>query len=72
MLGGIYNYIKRLWRLKTSENNLRSNSLEWFFALSEQQKNDLKEKYFKQVFIPKDSHWGYHFTFEQIEKMYLR
>ena len=52
-------------------NNLREKSLEWFFTKDENDKINLKEKYFSDVYIEKSSQWGFHFTFEQIEKMYL-
>lgn len=50
--------------------SLREQSLEWFFAKSEVEKIDLKEKHFKNMPIQYDSKWGFHFTFGQIEEMY--
>lgn len=50
--------------------SLREQSLEWFFAKSEVEKIDLKEKHFKNMPIQYDSKWGFNFTFGQIEEMY--
>jgi hypothetical protein len=50
--------------------SLREKSLEWFFAKSEVEKNDLKEKHLKNMPVQYDSKWGFHFTFGQIEEMY--
>lgn len=52
--------------------NLRDKALEWFFAKSEVEKADLKQKHFYGVPIWHDSKWGYHYTFGQIEEMYLK
>lgn len=51
-------------------NELREKSLEWFFAKNEVERIELKDKYFPDKYIPYDSHFGYHFTFGQIEQMY--
>jgi len=52
------------------EETTREKSLDWFFGKNEIEKQELKEKYFPNTFIQFDSHWGYYFTFEQIEEMY--
>ena len=52
--------------------SLREQSLEWFFGKSEVEKIDLKEKHFKNMPIQYDSKWGFHFTFGQIEEMYVK
>lgn len=54
------------------QKKLRDQALEWFFAKNEIEKADLKEKYFKDTPIQHSSQWGYHFTFGQIEQMYLQ
>lgn len=51
-------------------NNDREKSLEWFFALNDIDKRDLKDKHFPKVFIQYSNHWGYAYTFGQIEEMY--
>lgn len=51
--------------------SLRANALEWFFAKSEIEKEELKDKHFSNEYIAHDSQWGFHFTFGQIEKMYV-
>lgn len=48
----------------------REKSLEWFFALNDVEKMDLKTKYFPNTFIQCYNHWGYAYTFGQIEEMY--
>ena len=50
---------------------LREQSLEWFFAKNESERFDLKEKHFPTVYIQHSKQWGFHFTFGQIEQMYL-
>lgn len=52
--------------------SLREQSLEWFFAKSENEKSELKEKHFASEYIQRDNQWGYHFTFGQIEEMYKK
>lgn len=51
---------------------VRESALEWFFGLNEGEKEDLKGIHFPNVFIAYDSKWGYHYTFEQIEEMYIK
>ncbi len=51
--------------------SLRADALEWFFAKSEIEKEELKDKHFASEYIAHDSQWGFHFTFGQIEKMYV-
>lgn len=51
--------------------SLRADALEWFFAKSEIEKEELKDKHFASECIAYDSQWGYHFTFGQIEEMYV-
>lgn len=51
--------------------SLREQSLEWFFAKSEKEKYDLKDKHFANTPIEYSSQWGFHFTFGQIEEMYV-
>jgi len=53
-------------------NSLREQSLEWFFAKSEIDKRNLKNKYFPSTPIPHSSQWGFHFTFGQIQEMYTK
>lgn len=50
--------------------NIREKSLEWFFNLGNIEKFDLKIKYFPKLCIEYSSHWGYAYTFGQIEEMY--
>jgi len=50
----------------------REKSLDWFFTKSSEEKIDLKNKYFSSTPISYDSQWGFHFTFGQIEEMYLK
>lgn len=52
-------------------SSLREKSLEWFFAKSEIEKHDLKDKHFPNTPIQHSSQWGFHFTFGQIEEMYV-
>ncbi len=52
--------------------SLREKSLEWFFTKSEIEKIDLKDKYFKNMPIQHSSQFGFHFTFGQIEEMYVK
>ena len=54
------------------KSSLREDALEWFFAKSEIEKSDLKDKYFNKMPIQHSSQWGYHFTFGQIEEMYVK
>ena len=54
------------------KSNLREDALEWFFAKSEIEKSDLKDKHFNTMPIQHSSQWGYHFTFGQIEEMYVK
>ena len=73
--------MKNLYTLKEkSQNNIKPNneiklrqvSLDWFFLKSNTEKEELKNKHFKGKHIQQSSHWGYHFTFGQIEEMYLK
>lgn len=52
--------------------NLREQSLEWFFRKSEVEKMDLKEIHFPNLPIQHSRQWGLHFTFGQIEEMYVK
>lgn len=52
--------------------SLREQSLEWFFSKSEIEKHDLKDKHFANVPIQHSSQWGFHFTFGQIEEMFIK
>lgn len=52
--------------------SLREQSLEWFFAKSEIEKHDLKDKHFPNTPIQHSRQWGFHFTFGQIEEMYVK
>ena len=52
--------------------SLREQSLEWFFSKSEIDKHDLKDKHFPNTPIQHCSQWGFHFTFGQIEEMYVK
>lgn len=52
--------------------SLREQSLEWFFAKSEIEKHDLKDKHFPSTPIQRSIQWGFHFTFGQIEEMYVK
>ena len=51
---------------------LKESALEWFFGLNDVERMELKEKYFPDTLIQFDSKWGYHFTFGQIEEMYIK
>lgn len=52
--------------------SIRELSLEWFFDKNEAERVELKHKHFPNTFIAFDNHWGFHFTFGQIEKMYKK
>lgn len=52
--------------------SIREKSLEWFFAKTEDEKKKLKDKYFPNSFISYSNHWGYEFTFGQIEDMFKK
>ncbi len=54
------------------KSSLREDALEWFFAKSEIEKMDLKNKHFNTTTIQHSSQWGYHFTFGQIEEMFVK
>ncbi len=56
----------------TTAPDLRSKSLEWFFALNETEKLDLKERHLPNTPIVYDEQWGFNFTFGQIEEMYKK
>lgn len=58
--------------MKDKKKKIRELSLEWFFQKTEDEKLDLKNKYFPKTYIIFDSQWGLHFTFGQIEEMYLK
>lgn len=53
------------------KKDLREKSLEWFLSKTENEKIDLKNKYFSKIPIGFDGQWGFNFTFGQIENMYL-
>lgn len=54
----------------SESKSLREKSLEWFFVKTDAEKKSLRDKYFEYEYIEYDHHWGYHFTFGQIEQMY--
>jgi hypothetical protein len=56
--------------METTET-IRQKSLDWFYSKSEKEKELLKDKYFANEHIQHSTQWGYHFTFGNIEKMYL-
>lgn len=56
--------------LTGSNMSNREKSLEWFFALNIDEKRELKQKYFPRKFIQYSEHWGYSYTFGEIEEMY--
>lgn len=51
-------------------SKIREQALEWFFAKSTNEKEELKERHFPDTPIQFSSQWGFHFTFGQIEEMY--
>ena len=51
-------------------SKIREMAIEWFFAQSKVEKENLKEKHYPNTPIQFSSQWGYHFTFGQIEEMY--
>ena len=54
------------------KNKIRIDAIDWFFQKNEVEKIDLKEKYFADRHIEYSKPWGFHFTFGQIEEMYLK
>jgi hypothetical protein len=58
-----YKYMKEI-------TSLREQSIDWFFQKTEDEKIDLKHKYFADKAIDYSKQWGFHFTFGQIEEMY--
>jgi len=54
------------------KKELREKSVDWFFQKTEDEKIDLKNKYFETTPIDFSDQWGFHFTFGQIEEMYLK
>ena len=56
----------------TNESSFRADALGWFFSKSEIEKEKLKDKYFDSEYVEYDSQWGFHFTFGQIEEMYVK
>ena len=52
--------------------NIRDKSLKWFFSLNVAEKIDLKHKHFANIPIPYSNHWGFAYTFGQIEQMYKK
>ena len=56
----------------SNQPTLREKSLEWFFAKTAKEKENLKNKYFQTLNIPYCSQWNYHFNFGQIEEMYIK
>jgi hypothetical protein len=58
--------------LDAVSGSLRLQSLEWFFAKSEIEKHDLKDKHFPNTPIQHCGQWGFHFTLGQIEEMYVK
>lgn len=57
--------------MPNSKNILMEKAIDWFFQKTEDEKIDLKNKYYPNTPIPHSSQWGFHFTFGQIENMYL-
>lgn len=53
------------------DETTRQKALDWFFSKTESEKKQLKVEHFPTTHIRYDSHWGYAFTFGQIEEMYL-
>lgn len=51
---------------------MREEALDWFFSKTEDEKIDLKHKYFETTPIDYSNQWGFHFTFGQIEEMYIK
>ena len=58
--------------MSAENENLREQSLDWFFLKSEIEKHDLKHKHFPNTPINYCSQWGFHFTFGQIVEMYIK
>ena len=50
--------------------SLRELSMEWFLSLDADARINMKNKHFASTPISYDSHWGFHFTFGQIQSMY--
>lgn len=46
--------------------------MEWFFAKSETEKQDLKHKHFPDTIIQYTQQWSFHFTFGHIEEIYVK
>lgn len=54
------------------ENKLRGDAMDWFFQKTSGEKIELKHKYFDDTPIQYSTQWGFHFTFGQIEEMYVK
>lgn len=52
------------------EQNTLSDALDWFFAKTQTEKHNLKDKHFPNEYIAYDRHFGFHFTLAQIKQMY--
>lgn len=50
---------------------IREKSIDWYYQLTRPQQIDLKNKYFSDKLINFSEQWGFHFTFGQIDEMYL-
>ncbi len=55
-----------------SDGSLREQSVDWFFAKNVIERHDLKNQYFPNTPILHSNQWGFHFTFGQIEEMYVK
>lgn len=56
----------------TEEKSTRELAFEWFLQKTSDEKIDLKNKYFAEKAIVFSDQWGFHFTFGQIDEMYLK
>ena len=54
------------------EQNTLSDALDWFFAKTQTEKHNLKDKHFPNEYIAYDGQWGFHFTLAQIKQMYVK
>lgn len=54
------------------KKKLREKSIDWFFQKNRCEKIDLKHRHFSDTPIEYSEQWGFHFTFGQIDEMYLK
>lgn len=54
------------------KKKIREKSIDWFFQKNRDEKIDLKYRYFPDTPIEYSEQWGFHFTFGQIDEMYLK